>query len=395
MTAEFGWSRTAISGAVSLGGLLAAIASPLLGPVLDRRGARAVLGLAILSTAAAAMGLSLVGSLASFYVLFCIGRMNFAGPFDLGIYGALASWFVARRSQAISIATLAQMSGLVTLPLVAQLAMLRGGWRAGWLVVGAAVAAVGFLPVWLLLVRRPEDIGLAPDLMATPAGGPGPAAREPIFSRAQALRTPAFWLLSLYGLLIWPVQAGVSLHQGPNLVELGLDPTVAATVVSAFSATSALAGFGAGFVGRRRPVGLRLALAAALMGASALVLSEINGAFLAYLSAAMFGPGIGTVFTLPVAWADFRPAQPAPSVASRFHPGPGPGSGATRLGFLRDRSGNSRPLAVVLATVAALAMLAALPARPPAPPPDAPGRALGSPRMGRPVRVIPLPRERG
>src|SRR5262245_64623944 len=52
MTAEFGWSRTAISGAVSLGGILAAVASPFLGPVLDRRGARTVLGLAILSTAA-------------------------------------------------------------------------------------------------------------------------------------------------------------------------------------------------------------------------------------------------------------------------------------------------------------------------------------------------------
>jgi MFS family permease len=43
MTGEFGWSRTAISGAVSLGGILAAIASPFLGPVLDRRGPRVVL----------------------------------------------------------------------------------------------------------------------------------------------------------------------------------------------------------------------------------------------------------------------------------------------------------------------------------------------------------------
>ena len=38
MTGEFGWSRTALSAAVSLGGVLAAIASPLLGPILDRRG---------------------------------------------------------------------------------------------------------------------------------------------------------------------------------------------------------------------------------------------------------------------------------------------------------------------------------------------------------------------
>ena len=37
MTAEFDWSRTAFSGAVSLGGLLGAIISPKVGVFVDRR----------------------------------------------------------------------------------------------------------------------------------------------------------------------------------------------------------------------------------------------------------------------------------------------------------------------------------------------------------------------
>src|SRR5258706_8683037 len=40
LTREFGWSRTALSGAVSLGGVLAAVTAPLIGPLLDRRGSR-------------------------------------------------------------------------------------------------------------------------------------------------------------------------------------------------------------------------------------------------------------------------------------------------------------------------------------------------------------------
>ena len=84
MTAQFHWSRTAISGAVSLGGLLAAIASPSLGRLLDREGARIVLCVAVLTTGLANMALSLTASLPMFYVLFCVARMNFAGPFDLG-----------------------------------------------------------------------------------------------------------------------------------------------------------------------------------------------------------------------------------------------------------------------------------------------------------------------
>jgi len=54
MTGEFGWSRTALSAAVSLGGVLAAIASPLLGPILDRRGARVMLCVAVLVTGSCA-----------------------------------------------------------------------------------------------------------------------------------------------------------------------------------------------------------------------------------------------------------------------------------------------------------------------------------------------------
>ena len=48
LTREFAWSRTALSGAASLGGLLAAIVAPLIGPVLDRSGSRLVLCAAVL-----------------------------------------------------------------------------------------------------------------------------------------------------------------------------------------------------------------------------------------------------------------------------------------------------------------------------------------------------------
>ncbi|HEX4926793.1 MAG TPA: MFS transporter, partial [Burkholderiales bacterium] len=123
LTREFGWSRTALSGAVSLGGVLAALLSPAIGPLLDRRGSRLVLSVAVLVNSVVLILLSLTPSLLVFYVLFCIARMNWAGPFDLGIYGALNNWFVERRAQAASYAVLAQMAGLVALPLVVQYAI--------------------------------------------------------------------------------------------------------------------------------------------------------------------------------------------------------------------------------------------------------------------------------
>src|SRR5207248_7420995 len=130
----------------------------------------------------------------------------------------------------------------------------RDGWPAGWLALGALTLIVGFVPAWLLLARRPEDLGIAPDLAPTPiAPGTLPAA-EPRYSRRQAVGTVAFWLLLLYTVLVYPVQAGVSLHQAPNLVEHGLCPTVAALVVSFFSVMSAAATLVCGFLPRRVPI---------------------------------------------------------------------------------------------------------------------------------------------
>jgi OFA family oxalate/formate antiporter-like MFS transporter len=66
MTSELGWSRAALSGAVSLGGIMAALASPLIGPLLDRRGARMMLCAAVLVTGVSTMLLSLTQSLLAF-----------------------------------------------------------------------------------------------------------------------------------------------------------------------------------------------------------------------------------------------------------------------------------------------------------------------------------------
>ena len=365
MTTEFGWSRTEIGGAVSLGGVLAALISPLIGPVLDRRGARLVLCLAVLGTGLATMALSLTQSLLVFYLLFCFARMNWAGPFDLGLYGALNNWFVTRRALATSIATLAQMSGLVALPLVAQFAMRDGDWRAGWVAIGATVLVVGFVPTWLLLVRRPEDVGLVPDRRVA---GTGQAAVEPRFSRAAAMRTSAFWLLSLYTVLVYPVQAGVSLYQAPHLIERGISPFIAATVISVFSAMSAVSSFGVGFLPRRWPVRNGLLMSGVLMSAGSFALIGVGSAESAYVAAGVFGLGIGGVMTLlPLAWADYfgRESYGAIRGVALSLQVLAQAAGPLLSGVLRDWSGDYTWSLTVFGMLAALAAIVALAARRP------------------------------
>jgi OFA family oxalate/formate antiporter-like MFS transporter len=295
LTREFGWSRTALSGAVSLAGVLAALVSPLIGPLLDRHGSRVVLCIAVLVNAAALALLSLTPSLLVFYLLYCIARTNWAVPFDLGIYGAISNWFVQRRALATSLATVAQMAGLVAMPLIAQFAIVHDGWRAGWLALGVVTLVVGFLPVWLFLKGAP------PQADHHVSGVP-----EPRFSRAEAIRTPAFWLLMLFTVLVYPVQAGVSLHQAPHLIERGLDSTTAALVVSSFSLASGAGTLACGFLPRILPVRVLLAAVGALLALGTFLMMSVTSAAEAYFAGALFGLGIGGVLTLlPLAWADY------------------------------------------------------------------------------------------
>jgi OFA family oxalate/formate antiporter-like MFS transporter len=369
MTRDFGWSRTALSGAVSLGGLLAALSSPILGRVLDRRGARLVLCLAVLLTGTADMLLSFASSLLMFYLLFCIARMNFAGPFDLGIYGAVNNWFVTRRALVTSIATLAQMAGLVALPLIAQAAIVRSDWRAGWLAVGAAVLVIGFIPNWLFMVRRPEDVGLAPDRRAVLHASPSAMRTAEVnFSRSQALRTPSFWLLCLFTLFAYPVQAGVSLHQAPYLIERGLSPTLAATIVSIFSLMSGVASLGFGFFPRSLPIRYALAVSGIALSVGTFVMLGVNTPRQGFLAASIFGIGIGGLLTLlPIAWADYygRASYGAIRGIALSMQVLAQASGPLLSGILRDWSGSYDLSLRCFIALSGFSVFAALLARPP------------------------------
>ena len=357
LTREFGWSRAALSGAVSLAGVLAALVSPLIGPLVDRHGSRLVLCAAVLVNAAALALLSFTPSLFFFYVFFCIARTNWAVPFDIGIYGAINVRFAERRALATSIATMAQIAGLVAMPVLAQSVIDQGGWRAAWLALAALTLAVGFLPVWLYLGGD-----------ASQREASRPSRAEPTFSRAEAVRTPAFWALMLYTVLVFPVQAGVSLHQAAHLIERGLEPAVAATVVSVFSLLAGAGTFACGFLPRRLPVRLPIAAASLLALAGTLLMLRIDSPAAGYLAGGLFGFGIGAVLTLlPVAWADYFGARNYGAIrglalsAQVLAQAVGP----LLSGVLHDLTGDYRASLQCFAALSLLSVAAALAARPP------------------------------
>jgi MFS transporter, OFA family, oxalate/formate antiporter len=219
--------------------------------------------------------------------------------------------------------------------------------------------------VWLLLVRRPEDAGLATE----PAAAAGVAAEsEAQFTRADAMRTPAFWLLALFTVLVFPCQAGVSLFLAAHVLERGIDATTVATVVSAAALASAAASFGVGWLPRRWPIRYALAACSALLSVGALILISVDSAPHAFLGACLFGCAIGGMLALlPVVWADYfgRTSYGAIRGAALSMQVLAQACGPLAAGALRDAYGDYTRSLTLFAVLAGVAVLIALTAHKP------------------------------
>jgi len=265
MVDEFGWSRAAVTGAIAFGSLSGGLLSLAVGPILDRYGPRMVTfwGILLLSLGLGAM--MFATRIWQLYLFFGIGRMVAIGVLSLSVSVSIANWFVRLRGRAMGITKIGDRLGSALLPLMVQFMILALGWRMAWGALGAVVFLMSGIPALLFLRHRPEDMGLWPD-GASPVSDKGgtihPADRldasdgdsEPVWTRAQATRTKAFWVLIVLNSLIPFAQAGINFHIYPFLTDQGFSATTAVWILTTF-AVSGMAGSAAwGILTERFPI---------------------------------------------------------------------------------------------------------------------------------------------
>ena len=199
---EKGWSKTAVSGAVSLQSMEGVLLGPLMGFFLDRFGSKQILRLGTLILGIGFILLSQIASIESFYVAvltLAVGS-SLAGYFPLNV--GIIQWFEKKRARALSLVSIGLAFGGICVPLVAW-TMQTFGWRHTALGSGILIVLLGY-PLAGIYRKRPEDFGqhvdgVAPSVPAADAVGAqssGLNERESSFTTRQALRTQAFWLLS-------------------------------------------------------------------------------------------------------------------------------------------------------------------------------------------------------
>ena len=229
---EFGWSKTALSAGAALQSIEAAVLGPALGWIVDRFGAQHMIRAGILVFGAGFLLLASIDSLTGFYAaVFTIAiGSSLCGYFPLTV--AVVQWFEKKRARALSTMSLGLALGGIFVPAVAW-TMQTFGWRTTALASAVLSVAIGW-PLAKVFRRRPEDVGETIDGLpatshprpsgaapaghasAAQAGGPAPSRaavavpRE--FTAREAMRTAAFWLLTVgHGFALLVVSA-VNVH---------------------------------------------------------------------------------------------------------------------------------------------------------------------------------------
>lgn len=231
-----GWNKTQLSGAAALQQMEAAILGPIIGWIMDRFGPQGVIRIGVFVFGTGFILLSFIDSLLQFYGAFIVVALgsSLCGFFPLNV--ALINWFERKRARALSAMGLGLALGGLFVPAVGW-SLVEYGWRATAFASGVLAIVVGF-PLSMVMRRRPEDYGEVVDGFAHPPGArrePQPAAAQASrdFTAREALRTPAFWLLSLgHGFALFVVGA-VSVHAIPHMKEaLGYSVSAAAAIIT-------------------------------------------------------------------------------------------------------------------------------------------------------------------
>ena len=319
MADAFGWSRTLIAGAVSMGAIASMFLSPVIGWAVDRYGSRMILTVSMLVLGAAVTSLAWATAPVFFYMGFATGRIIFHVPVQIGSGAVVSRWFIRKRGRAIGLMYLAGAVGGIVFIQIASLAMSQSGVAAAWIAMGIAVLAVSVIPSALLIVDRPEEIGLVPDGRLesrpdTPAksavlearGTPDDYDMEVDWTPRDAIRTPALWVMVGVTGSLFMIQAGVSVHVGAFYQDRGMSLTIAATAITINGVVSAVGSLVWGAVIDRTPVRWGMAFLMALSAVSTALLLSVDTMVAAFTVSAVIGfVAAGGNVIPPVAYASY------------------------------------------------------------------------------------------
>ncbi|MBT2601108.1 MULTISPECIES: MFS transporter [unclassified Oceanobacillus] len=312
--ADFGWSRSQVSGIYSAATLVAGLIMIFVGRFIDRFGPRIMMVTIGSIFAIACFWNSVVSSIWMLALGFFLIRLLGQGSMSLIPSTLVAQWFIKKRGLAFSIMTLGSFLSAMLFPTVNTWLINTWDWRFAWQFWGILLLVI-FVPIALFGVRnRPEDMGLEPDGFQSKRdnsvkpliGSPSIKEAAEDWTLSEARKTKAFWAILVCVGIPAMVNTGITFHIISIFGSNELSPAIAATVLSLMAVVGIPMSFVSGFITDRIPTNYMLTAIFIIEVILLLMLLVTTNFFLAILFGIVWGIANGLErIALNVIWPNY------------------------------------------------------------------------------------------
>ena len=234
---DMGWERTTMAFAATAATWTSGLTMPFVGKLVDRYGPRYMMLAAALIVSVCFFALGGVNSVWQFYAAYIIAR-SFAGPNLQNVVPrtVAVNFFRRKRNLALGITALNRISGESLNVLIITLVAGVSSWRAAYRTLGIMALPLS-IPLFLIMRKRPEDIGLLPDgdRAEQGRGVRGSGARLPPGEFDWRLRevvlAPSFWFIVWAEFVAVSTTAAVTFQLVPFLTDSGMSQSLAASAL--------------------------------------------------------------------------------------------------------------------------------------------------------------------
>jgi MFS family permease len=236
---ELGLSRTSIAFAYGSATLVAALALPRMGRLVDRHGPASLLSIIAFGLGAFAILFSFATSWIYLAIGFAGLRFLGQGSLMLNCSNMAAQWFDKKRGFALGLMSLGFPISIALHPPIVQWLIDTVGWREAWIWLGISTWIMLIPPILLFLYSKPSDVGLRPDGEAALAAD---QVAPPVagYTRAEALRMPPFYLIIAGMSSLSMLVTSLHVEYTGILKSHGLDAQTAATMFTVSGISAAI-----------------------------------------------------------------------------------------------------------------------------------------------------------
>lgn len=209
---EFDVGRSWVVAAFMVGQTVFALFGPIVGRIIDRRGARDIMRLGVVLMPLALLATSQSQTLWQFFLGWIVVSLIRPAVMPIPLNWTLTRWFEGRRRQtALGLVTVGfGLGGALMLPIYDAVANAQD-WRFVMALSAGLIMVIHGAVVFVVVRDRPSEMGLRPVVSADQRRADDVSeAIEWGFTARESLRAPAFWLMSIGLMLFFMGQGSVT-----------------------------------------------------------------------------------------------------------------------------------------------------------------------------------------